>query len=548
MALEELDPFFTLSSRELLYVLQIQELLAVSNFPNNKSRRSQSFLQRISDCEFRITTAIEEIPSTSASIHGRRPQRSTGAAISTAVALLEASVLHNGARIVVFTSGPATVGPGIVVETDLSKAIRSHRDLINSQAPLYYKARAFYEKIADRLSNASIILDLFACSLDQVGAAELRAPVETSGGFMVLADSFNSEQFKQSLKHLFKREQDGSLNMNFAATMDIISSKDIRIASAMGPLKKKDNQRESWKLCSLTTKTCIAFLFRVCGENQATPVFFLQFLTRYSLALGGSRLRVTTVARRWVPPESPEIAAGFDQEAAAAVVARLAVHRAEEHHARDVIRWLDDMLIRFAARFGDYIPEDPSSFRLSPCFSLYPQFMYHLRRSQFIDVFNSSPDETAFFRVMLNRERVEESLIMIQPTLLRYSLDGPPVPELLDMNSVSPEVILLFDSYFCVVVHFGAEVTRWRKAGEESVGKLVAAVEMDAAALVAERVPVPRLVKCDQYSSQARFLIAKLNPSVTHKSGKGDRLDVVFTDDVNLQVFTEHLQSLAVQS
>ena len=130
---------------------------------------------------------------------------------------------------------------------------------------------------------------------------------------------------------------------------------------------------------------------------------------------------------------SPEIAAGFDQEAAATVMGRLAIDRAERHYVRDVIRWLDDNLIRFASQFGDYIQEDPTSFRLSSNFSLYPQLMYYLRRSQFINVFNSSPDETAFFRLMLNCEGVAGSVIMIQPTLFQYSFDGPPIPVLLDI-------------------------------------------------------------------------------------------------------------------
>ena len=48
--------------------------------------------------------------------------------------------------------------------------------------------------------------------------------------------------------------------------------------------------------------------------------------------------------------------------------------------------------------------------------------------------------------------------------------------------------------------------------------------------------------------SQARFLLAKLNPSVTHNSTTGQGSDFLFTDDVSLQVFMEHLKKLAVQS
>src|SRR5277367_3211284 len=67
--------------------------------------------------------------------------------------------------------------------------------------------------------------------------------------------------------------------------------------------------------------------------------------------------------------------------------------------------------------------DDPSSFRLADNFSIYPQFMFHLRRSPFLQVFNQSPDETAFMRSVLNVENVSNSLIMIQPTLTSFTFD-----------------------------------------------------------------------------------------------------------------------------
>lgn len=43
------------------------------------------------------------------------------------------------------------------------------------------------------------------------------------------------------------------------------------------------------------------------------------------------------------------IAAGFDQEAAAVLMARTAVFRAETDDGPDVLRWLDRMLIRLVS-------------------------------------------------------------------------------------------------------------------------------------------------------------------------------------------------------
>ncbi|KAH6808958.1 Sec23/Sec24 protein transport family protein [Perilla frutescens var. frutescens] len=530
--------------------------------------QKQGFLVPVSEYEFNIMTAIEDIHSSPVVKPGHRPLRCTGVAISVAVGLLEGCSINTGSRVMVFTTGPATIGPGMIVDSDLGSAIRTHRDLNKGYASYYKKSCEYYKQISHRLSESSIILDLFACSLDQVGAAELKVPVERSNGFMMLGESFESEEFRKCLRHMFDNDSDGNLKMVFDATIEIVTTKDVKLCGALGPCislhRKNDTVSEKvigeggtyiWKLGTITSKTCIAFFFEVANEQKSQPssAFFIQFITHYRYSNMGIRKRVTTAARRWVVKHSPEIASGFDQEAAASVMARLAIQKTEEMFAHDVIRWLDKALIRFASKFGDYAPEDSSTFRFSTNFSLYPQFMYYLRRSQFLDVFNSTPDETAYFRLMLNREGVINSLIMVQPTLFQYSFDGPPIPVVLDVRSISPDVILLFDSFFYVVIHHGSKIAQWRKLGydrdpsHESFRKLLEAPELDAEQLVAERIPVPKLIKCDQHSSQARFLLAKLNPSVTQNSTDTGGSEIIFTDDVSLQVFIESLQALAVQ-
>ncbi|KAG0455565.1 hypothetical protein HPP92_024857 [Vanilla planifolia] len=434
---------------------KIQELLSVSRCQKtaiSPSLQRQGFLVPVSEGEFIFSSAIEELLCMSEVSEGHRPLRATGAAISTSIALLEGCSPSSCGRIMVFTSGLATVGPGMVGETNPSKAIRTHRDIINGNAPLNEKAQNFYEKLAKRLLDRSLVLDVFACSLDQVGASEMRFPIESSGGLLILAESFESEQFKRCLSYIFKHEGVDHLDMNFDATIELVTTKEVMICGALGPCvslhSKNSNVSEkeigqggtcSWKTSTLTSKTSISFIFQV-GDHQPNqapgPVFFIQFKTRYRRGNGNIHLRVTTAARRWA--RHVDVVAGFDQEAGAAIMARLAISRAEDYHPRDVIRWLDKMLIRFTAKFGDYVPEDPSTFQLPSGFSLYPQFMYHLRRSPFVDIFNYSPDETAFFRLALNREGVVGSLVMIQPTLFRYSFDNPPVPVVLDISSVSP--------------------------------------------------------------------------------------------------------------
>ena len=213
------------------------------------------------------------------------------------------------------------------------------------------------------------------------------------------------------------------------------------------------------------------------------------------------------------------------------------------------------MLIRLCQKFAEYRKDDPTSFRLSENFNIYPQFMFHLRRSQFLQVFNNSPDETAYYRHILNCEDVNNSLIMIQPTLMSYGFDGPPAPVLLDSMSIRSDVVLLLDTFFHLLIFHGETIAQWRKAGYqdqegyENFREILEAPQADAQDLLVERFPVPRYIVCDQNGSQARFLLSKLNPSTTHMTGGAygaGQGAAIFTDDVSLQVFMEHLKRLAV--
>ena len=48
------------------------------------------------------------------------------------------------------------------------------------------------------------------------------------------------------------------------------------------------------------------------------------------------------------------------------------------------------VILRLCQKFGEYNKDSPDSFRLPENFSMYPQFMFHLRRSQFLQGKKSS--------------------------------------------------------------------------------------------------------------------------------------------------------------
>lgn len=159
------------------------------------------------------------------------------------------------------------------------------------------------------------------------------------------------------------------------------------------------------------------------------------------------------------------------------------------------------------------------------------------------------------FRHVLNREDVNNSLIMIQPTLTAYTFDQEPMPVLLDSVSIKPDHILLLDTYFHLLIFHGETIAQWRKAnyqdqdGYENFKMLLETPQIDSLELLEDRFPIPRYIITDQGGSQARFLLSKLNPSTTHNSNKfGSEAQTIFTDDVNLQGFMTHLKKLSVAS
>lgn len=571
----------------------------------------QRFLLPVSECSFALESALEDLRKDPWPVpNDRRVARATGCALSVATSLLHLAIPRRGARIMLFTGGPCTSGPGAIVSRNKEEDMRSHSDLAKKAEPLHEPACEFYSSLAHPTTNTVPqkgkgksssaaapsspnyhVVDVFACSLDQVGLLEMRELVIATGGVTVLGDSFGQSVFKESLRRVFEKHADdvpqdgGSMTMAFGGSLEVLTSREFKVSGAIGPVsslqKHTPNVSEievgcggtnAWSLGGLTANTTIAIYFDISNPgNSPIPEGkrrYIQFLTKYQCSNGRTRLRATTISGDWWnPPQGTDapiigsamlqnpVKLSFDQEAAAVLTARLAVAMTEGDEVQDVLRWVDRSLIRLCTKFAEYKADDPNSFRLSPEYSLFPQFMFHLRRSPFLQLFNSSPDEASYYRYVLSKENTTNSLIMLQPTLLSYSFNGPPQAAMLDAESVRPDTILLLDTFFHVVVFHGETTAAWREQRyheqEEHAAfrSLLEAPQADAQLIMDSRFPVPRYIVCDQHKSEARFLMAKLNPSVTHNSntdagiGGGAQVN---TDDVSLLVFMEHCTFLKI--
>ncbi|KAF4519071.1 hypothetical protein B566_EDAN001663 [Ephemera danica] len=474
------------------------------------------FLQPVHKCEMSLSDLLSELQRDPWPVsQGKRALRATGTALSIAVGLLECSYPNTGARIMLFVGGPCSEGPGQVVNDELKQPIRSHHDIHKDAAKYMKKAIKHYEGLAARSATNGHAIDIYACALDQTGLLEMKQCSNATGGHMVMGDSFNSALFKQTFQRVFSRDQKGDFKMAFNGTLEVKTSRELKVSGAIGPCVSLNVKGPSvsdmeiglgnttqWKLCTFSPSSAVAIFFEIVNQHSA-PIpqggrGCVQFITQYQHSSGQRRIRVTTITRNWADASTSlhHISAGFDQECAAVLMARLAVFRAETDDGPDVLRW----------------------------------FMYHLRRSQFLQVFNNSPDETSFYRHMLMREDLTQSLVMIQPILYSYNFNGPPEPT----------------------------IAQWRAAKYqdmpeyENFKQLLQAPVDDAQEILQTRFPMPRYIDTEQGGSQARFLLSKVNPSQTHNNmyayGGQESGAPVLTDDVSLQVFMEHLKKLAVSS
>lgn len=589
---------------------QVQKILSLTDNVNTLSAAAARFIQRVDMAEYRLTSILEGLVNNVFPHHlnRERAERATGCAINVAVLTLEAILGRGhtaGGHVMCFVGGAATYGPGKIVGVPLKEPMRLHHDIEKASATLpninngvakvdmllFKQAKIFYEKVSKSLVSMGLGCDVFVGAYDQIGLYEMDEICASTGGLVVMCDSFSTLMFKQSVIKFFRRAEE-DLDMGLNASLECRTTSDLQIQGLVGhasalPLRKDkyieasvspqllgEGGTNAWKLCSVNPQlTYAVFLDKL--DSPLVGHAFVQFCFHYQHASGDMRLRVTTVPLAVIADsDAQNLEAGFDQEAAVVAVARHAIDKLHNPLAKktlydhsDVVKHLDRLLIDYCKRFGQFQKGQLNLFRLSSSFGMLPQFMYHLRRSPFVRLFNNSPDETSFVRHCLMHEDVTNSLIMIQPSLLSYDVEtfgapdetgepnNEPEPVLLDSMSLGANKILLLDTFFHILIYHGVTVAQWRKSnyhnteGYEHFKEFLEAPKHEAMEILMDRFPLPRFIDCDEGGSQARFLMAKLNPSTNYASNPnhmyGGQLDVM-TDDTSLQLFMDRIQRIVV--
>lgn len=274
------------------------------------------FLQPVHKCDMALTDLLGELQKDPWPVpQGKRYLRSTGVAMSIAVGLLECTYPNTAARIMMFVGGPCSQGPGQVLNDDLKEPIRSHHDIHKDNARYMKKAIKHYDALALRTATNGHCIDIYSCALDQTGLMEMKQCCNSTGGHMVMGDSFNSSLFKQTFQRVFATDAKGDLRMGFNATVEVKCSRELKVQGGIGScvsLNAKGPQvsdtevgmggTTQWKLCTMTPNSTVAFFFEVVNQHGG-PVpqggrGCVQFITHYQHANGQRRIRVTTVARK----------------------------------------------------------------------------------------------------------------------------------------------------------------------------------------------------------------------------------------------------------
>ena len=175
----------------------------------------------------------------------------------------------------------------------------------------------------------------------QVGLVEMHSMVTTTGGNLVLDDSFTRGAFQGSLRRLFAVDPDDNndLIMAFNAETQVICSKEIKVQGASGHLTSLNRKSTSvaettvgvggtcaWRLGGIDHTATAAFFFDLTNTATAPPAAgapqgpqqcYVQIATKYRHSSGRLHLRVTTVAKPLQQLDTPAghaaIRVAFDQ-------------------------------------------------------------------------------------------------------------------------------------------------------------------------------------------------------------------------------------------
>lgn len=338
---------------------------------------------------------------------------------------------------------------------------------------------------------------------------------------------------------------------------------------------KKRNFTNQWYLGSLNSSDTIAVYFEMdtvsssslLDEDCGAKEVYVQFQSRfYDLESENTILRVTTIKRpttlsilaenkvklsnntyklvntKSVILKEKALLESFDYKAWMVLFTRLLISKIDTtigyESFEEVVNDVDSALIRLTRYFGGLQHDTISSqnpydnlkliYSISESFKELPALSYSLRRNpQLIRIFNSSPDETAYYHHMFNKCGTDTSCVMIHPNFYKVESDGLLEKLSLDITSLDSQVgdasYFVLDSVFNIIIFYqytDPQLKLWLHNsnnddfiyGEAADSKLSSVLETVRTKLTMGRTVIPNIVLTQSGHSQARFLLARLYP------------------------------------
>ena len=496
------------------------ELKTLLNLTPDIDLNNNSFFLPLNEAEQMLTSIIEQLEiDPFPIIKGQRQLRCTGVVTSIAISLIESIFTNIGAQVFLFTSGPITKGPGLMSSIKKNESLRQHGDIKKGKAQYLKDSYLYFQNLAEKANKSSISFNYLSASFEESGFYEIEPLISLTGGFSILCESWSEENLKDSLINYFEKniflysgnesiiniksingiKFNGSIGAGLALpqTCDNSSNKIIGIG--------KTNQ---WKPCFLRPNSTISFYFEINNNINSFLIYF-QFFSKYRSNLNGKLIyRITTISLPLI--EKFNIINYLDQECAISLISRYSLIKFREINESVAFEYIDTTLINFLKNFN----------LLNNINFLLPNFIFNFRRSNFLNTFNSSLDQTAYLHLNLLTENISSIILMILPSLIKYNINGEIFSVPLNLNSLSEQSVLLLDSYFRILIWNGSTISIWRDQNYQELEEysylknLLNKPLINAKELIENRFPVPPLINCDQDSSLSRYLLIKCNPPV----------------------------------
>jgi protein transport protein SEC23 len=116
--------------------------------------------------------------------------------------------------------------------------------------------------------------------------AEMQHMVTCTGGFMVMAETYEHDVLRHSLARLFRSDEDGAaLDWAMNGTLEVLPGSHLASAGAIGPLASLERKSAAtaaaqiglgdttlWKMNSLNASTTVALFFQpIATRKEAAP-------------------------------------------------------------------------------------------------------------------------------------------------------------------------------------------------------------------------------------------------------------------------------------